>query len=118
MSSTTETPFETLFERAEVCSKTTLEILKLKAIDTSVDVISTFVMKLAMYMVMGLFVVIGSIGLALWIGDVLGKSYFGFFIIAGAYALLAVWLRSCLYQWVKIPVSNFIITQILHQKTA
>jgi hypothetical protein len=116
--SNTETPIETLFEIAENCSKTTLELLKLKAIDKSADIVSSFAMKLALFMVVALFIIIANIGLALWIGDMLGKSYYGFFVIAGVYALIAVLLRSYLYQWVKIPVSNFIITQMLNQKTA
>lgn len=116
--SNTETPIETLFERAEDCSKTTLELLKLKAIEKSADVVSSFAMRLVMFIVVALFIIISNIGLALWIGDMLGKSYYGFFIIAGAYALIAVLLRSYLHQWVKIPVSNFIISQMLNQKTA
>lgn len=112
-----ETPLEMLFEKAEECSKTTLELLKLKAIDKSADTVSSFAMQLALFIVVAMFTIIANIGLALWIGDMLDKSYYGFFIMAGVYALLAVVLRSYMHQWIKVPVSNFIITQMLNQKT-
>jgi hypothetical protein len=112
-----ETSVETLFEKAEDCGKTTIELLKLKAIDKSADIASSFAMQLAFFMVVVMFIVIINIGLALWIGEFLGKSYYGFFVIAGCYALFAVLLRSYLYQWVKVPVSNFIIYTLLKQNT-
>jgi hypothetical protein len=112
-----ETSIEMLFEKAEDCTKTTLELLKLKAIGKSADIASSFAMQLTFFMVVAMFIVIINIGLALWIGELLGKSYYGFFVIGGMYALLAILLRSNRHQWVKTPVSNFIITQILKQKT-
>ena len=57
--------------------------------------------------------IIPNIGLALWIGEVLGYSYCGFFVVAAFYLLLALliyWFRN---QWIKNPVSNFIISQSL-----
>ncbi|CAH0997950.1 hypothetical protein EMA8858_04085 [Emticicia aquatica] len=115
--SNNETSIETLFGKAEDCTKTTLELLKLKAIDKSADIVSSFAMRLAFFIVVALFIIISNIGLALWIGDLLGKSYYGFFIIAAIYGVLAITLRSFLHQWVKVPVSNFIITQMLKSKS-
>jgi hypothetical protein len=115
--SNTETPIEMLFEKVEDYSKITLELLKLKTIYKSADVISSFAMRFALFIMVALFTIFASIGLALLIGDMLGKSYYGFFIIAGFYALAVVVLRWYLHPWVKTPISNFIITQILNQKT-
>ena len=112
-----ETSIETLFDKAEECGKTTIELWRLKAIDKSADIVSSFAMQLSFFGVIALSVIILNIGLALWIGDLLGKSYYGFFAIAGFYILFAILIRSFWYEWIKVPVSNFIITQMLKDKT-
>ena len=112
-----ETSVETLFEKAEECGKTTLELLKLKTIDKSADIVSSFAMQLSFFGIIALSVIIVNIGLSLWIGDLLGKSYYGFFAIAGFYLLIAILLRSFGHIWIKLPVSNYIISQLLKDKT-
>jgi len=112
-----ETPLELLLEKAEDYSNTTIELMKLKAINKSADIISSFALKIILFIAITLFFSIANVGVALWIGDLLGKSYYGFFIIAACYGLAAVLLRSYLHHWVKVPISNFIITQMLKQST-
>lgn len=113
MMTNNETPIETLFEKAEDYGKTTLALLKLKAVDKSADFVSSFVTQFVFFMVVTMFIIIINIGLALWIGDLLGKSYYGFFVIAGFYGLISILLRSYMDKWIKVPISNFIISQIL-----
>jgi phosphoglycerol transferase MdoB-like AlkP superfamily enzyme len=110
-------PIEMLFEKAEVYTKTTMELLKLQAIDKSADVVSSLAVRLAIFMVVVLFTLIINIGIALWIGELLGKSYYGFFIVAGFCVLIAILLYSFRNQWIKEPLSNSIITKLLKQKT-
>ena len=112
------TPIATLLERAEDYSKTTIELFKLHVIDKSADVVSALVTRLAVFMAIALFILIINIGIALWIGKLLGESYYGFFIIGGFYALIAILLRTFGHQWIKYPVSNSIIKQMLKQKIA
>jgi phosphoglycerol transferase MdoB-like AlkP superfamily enzyme len=112
------TPIATLFERAEDYSKTTIELFKLEAIDKSSDVVSSLVTRLAVFMAVVLFILIISIGIALWIGKLLGESYYGFFIIGCFYALIAILLSTFRHQWIKYPVSNSIIKQMLKGKMA
>jgi len=109
-------PIATLFERAEDYSKTTLKLLKLNAIDKSADVISSLVSRLAVIMTVVLSILIINIGIALWIGKLLGDAFYGFFIIGGFYAILAILLEVFRDQWIKYPVSNSIIKQILKPK--
>lgn len=111
-----DSPIETLFEKVEDYGKTTIELLKLKAIDKSADIASSFVIQIAFFIFITLLVITLNIGLALWIGELLGKSYYGFFVIAGFYALIAILIRSILHQWIKIAVGDFIINQTLKQK--
>ena len=106
---------ESLFENIEDCSKTTLELLKLKTIERSAEVVSMFAKQLVFYIMLVLLALVISIGLALWLGDLLGKPYYGFFVLSVAYALITFIIRSYLHLWVKVPVNNFIIAQMLKQ---
>jgi hypothetical protein len=110
------TPIATLFERAEDYSKTTLKLLKLTAVDKSAEIISSLVSLIVVGMTIVLSLIIISIGVALWLGKLLGDTYYGFFIIGAFYMLLAILFNVFSKQWVKYPVSNSIIKQMLKQK--
>ena len=110
------TPIATLFERAEDYGKTTLKLLKLNAVDKSADVISSLLSTLVVIMTVVFSVLIISIGVALWIGEILGDAFYGFYIIGGLYAILAVLLYTFRDKWIKYPVSNSIIKQMMKQQ--
>ena len=110
------TPIATLFERAEDYSKTALKLLKLNAINKSADVASSLIARLVVIVTVVLSVLIINIGLALWIGKLLGETYYGFFVIGGFYALLAFVLQIFRDQVLKYPVSDSIIKQMLKPK--
>lgn len=111
------TPIATLFERAEDYGKTTLNLLKLNAIDKSADLVSSLVSRLAVIMIVVFSVLIVSIGLSLWIGKLLGETFYGFFVMGGFYTLVAILLQLFRNQWLKYPVSNSIIKKMLKPKT-
>jgi len=75
--------FESLFERAGEYFETRLELVKLKSVDKSSDIISSVISKLTIILIILFSIIILSVGLALWIGDEIGKSYYGFFIVGG-----------------------------------
>ncbi len=104
---------ESLIEKGEQYGKTTLELLKLKTLDKSADVVSNLVSWLIVLIFAVLFFLILNIGIALWLGELLGKSYYGFFVVSGFYALLALIFGIFRKQIVKNPVNNSIITQVL-----
>jgi hypothetical protein len=104
---------ESLIEKGEQYGKTTLELLKLKTLDKSADVVSNLVSWLIVLIFAVLFFLILNIGVALWLGELLGKSYYGFFVVSGFYALLALIFSIFRKQIVKNPVNNSIITQVL-----
>jgi len=104
---------ESLIEKGEQYGKTTLELLKLKTLDKSADVVSNLVSWLIVFIFAVLFFLILNIGVALWLGELLGKSYYGFFVVSGFYALLALIFGIFRKQIVKNPVNNSIITQVL-----
>jgi len=108
-------PMETLFERAQDYSKTSLELFKLSAIDKSADVFSSLAVRFAIFMVGTLFTLVINTGIAIWLGELLGKPYYGFFVVAIFYALVMTLLFVFRNAWIKTPVSNSIITQMTKQ---
>lgn len=104
----------TLFEKTEHYAKSSVKLYKLKAIDKSAEVISTITARLAVIVAFTLFFLILNIGIALLVGEMLGKSYFGFFIVAGFYALAGITLYVFRNKWIKTPLRNSIIAQALN----
>jgi hypothetical protein len=105
---------EPLFASAETFGKTSLEIIKFKTIDKTAGVVSTLISRGAAVLVFAMFTIIVNIGIALWLGDLLGKPYYGFLYVAAFYGLLGVVLYFFTHAWVKKNISNSIITQMLN----
>ena len=105
---------EPLFERAEAYGKVSYELFKLKAIDKTAGVVSSFVSRGAVILVLSIFTVVFNVGIALWLGDLLGKSYYGFFCVALFYAMVAIILYFFLHERIKKNISNSIISQLLN----
>ena len=108
-----ENLIESLIEKGEQYGKTTIELLKLKTLDKSADVASTIISWAIVIVFAVLFFLILNIGIALWLGELLGKSYYGFFAVAGFYAFLALVFAIYRESLVKRPVNNSIVTQVL-----
>ena len=111
-----ETPadsIESLFERAETYGRTTYELSKLKLLETTNIVVTSLIARLSTILMVAMFSFVLSIAVALWLGDLLGKAYYGFFIVAGFYLLAGIILHFSLHRWVKTPISELIIKQAL-----
>ena len=104
---------ELLFEKTEEYSKTSLELAKLKTLETTTKVVTSLISRLSVVVMLGLFVLTLNIGIALWLGELLGRNYYGFFIVSAFYMLLGLLLHFFLHHWIKKPVGNLIITQAL-----
>ncbi len=104
---------EPLLEKAEAYGKTSFELLRLKALDKTADVASTLASRSLLTIVLSLFVLTINIGIALWLGDLLGKHYYGFFIVASCYGLVAIVLLI-IHPFIKGRVNNAIIKQLFN----
>ena len=109
------TTIEKLFGKIEAYVKTTFELFGYNLVYKSAEIISVIAVKLSITIVVVLSFLIASIGLSLWIGEQLDKVYYGFFIIASAYLLLALILFILINILIKRPISNFIIKQTLKE---
>ena len=104
---------ESMLERATEYGKTSFELIKLKAIDKTSDIISTLIPLYVVIVFMLFFFLFLSLGLALWIGEILGKTYYGFFLLSACYAIIGIFIRVFMYKWLKKLVCNKFIKQVL-----
>jgi hypothetical protein len=104
---------EALYERVEKYSTLNIKLAKLKAIETASKVAITLIAKLSVVVVLIIFVLVLNTGVALFLGECLGKLYYGFFIVALFYLILGIILHFFLHKWLKKPISSMIISQIL-----
>ena len=104
---------ESLFERAEEFGKTTYELSKLKTLRTTTAVVTALISRLSVIMMISMFILILNIGIALFLGEILGKTYWGFFIVAGFYLLAGIVFHLFMENWIKKPLFDLIIKKAL-----
>ncbi len=110
------TLLDSLFEKAEAYAKTNIDLFKLKTIDKSADIISKIVAKIAVIFVVLLIVLFLNIALSLWLGELVGKSYYGFLIVAGFYILAVLILHFNRSSILEAPINDSIILQLIKEK--
>jgi uncharacterized membrane protein len=104
--------FETLLERATEYGKTSLELAKLKTLEKTSDVISSFIPHSVVFILFASFMLFVNLGLALWIGEILGNAFFGFFVIAGFYGIAALVIFFLMHKWLKKRIYEYFIKQL------
>ncbi len=81
---------ESLFEKAEDFGKTSIELIKLKILDKASEIVSSLIPFSVVFVLIASFMIFLNLGLAFWLGDILGKTYFGFFAVAAFYVLTGI----------------------------
>jgi len=105
---------ESLFQKAGEYLETRIELVKLQSVDKTSDVISSFAAGLAVIVVAILAVIVLSTGLALWLGELFGRYYYGFFIVGGFYLVLAFIMFFFRKKLFVGPVANLFIDKVLN----
>ena len=100
---------EKLFERIEQYSKTSFKLYKYSAIYEIAALFSSVAVKLVMTLIVFIVVLLFTVALSLWIGDMLGNTAYGFLIMGMFYIFLGIFLFLFRKTWIKTPVSNFVI---------
>ncbi|MGI8634518.1 MAG: hypothetical protein ACR2KZ_03850 [Segetibacter sp.] len=109
----TLTLIESIFSQSKEYIGNRLEIYKLKAISKTSSVASAIVLGVALFVVFFIFFIVFNVGIALLIGDLLGKSYLGFLIWAAFYAIVGFVLFSKRNKIIKTPITKMIIGKFL-----
>ena len=107
------TIIESLLERASEYGKTSYELMKLKTIDKTSDVVSSFIPNTIIFILITIFMIFLNLGLSFWLGKILGETYLGFLIVAGFYGVIAFVVYFFMYTWLKNKIGNAIIKRML-----
>jgi hypothetical protein len=105
---------EPLIEKAAAYGKSSYELFKFKTIDKTADIASSAASRAFAVISIFMFVLCFNIGLALWLGELLGKSYYGFFCIAAFYGILGMVFFFILHKWMKLKFSNSIVSKLIN----
>jgi fatty acid desaturase len=105
--------FESLLEKVSEYGKTSYELVKLKAVDRTSDVVSSIVPHTIVFVLLVTFVLFLNLGVALWLGDILGKIFYGFFVVSAFYILSAIVMHFFMHKWLKRLITDYFVKQVL-----
>lgn len=109
------TTLESLFENVEQYSKTSFELYKHKAIFEIAALTSSLAVRFILSIVVALVSLFTSIGLALWFGEMMTKTYYGYFAVALVYVALGILLFLFRKPFIKTQMNNTVIKSMLKQ---
>lgn len=104
---------EALVDKATEYGKTSIELIKLKALDKTTDIVSSFIPFSVVILLVATFFLFLNLGLALWLGEILGKPFYGFFVVAAFYVFAGIVIHFFLHKWIKKLVGNYFIKRVL-----
>jgi hypothetical protein len=105
--------FETLLERASEYGKTSIDLARLKALDKTTEIVSSVIPLSVVILLVVTSLLFLNLGLAFWLGEVLGKTYYGFLIVAAFYIVAGILIHFFLRKWVKRLVGDYFIKRII-----
>ena len=106
---------EKLVSKAKIYGKTSIELCTYNTIYKSANILSSLAVRFVLITVFLLFSLFLNIGIALFLGEYFGAFYYGFFIIAGFYVVMAILFLIFQDELIKKPVCNFIIRKTLNK---
>lgn len=105
--------FESLLERASDYGKTSYELVKLKVVDKTSDVVSSFIPHSVVFIMIASFILFLNLGIAFWLGDLIGKLFYGFFVVAAFYVIIGIAIHFLMHKWIKRLLSDYFIKHVL-----
>ncbi len=104
---------ESLLESAAEYGKTSYELVKLKTIDKTSDVVSSLIPHAVVFLIFMSFLLFLNLGLAFWLGEIFGNMFYGFFVVAAFYGIIGLALHFFMHNSIKKKISDYIIIQAL-----
>ncbi len=103
---------ETLFESIKEYGETHIDLVKLRMADRATDIISSLIANFLVLLALSMFMVILNIGIALLIGELLGKMYYGFFVLAVFYLIIGLIFNKMKSKWFQSPVGDMLVKKM------
>jgi hypothetical protein len=104
---------ESLLESVNEYGKVSYELVKLKALDKTSDVVSSFISHSFVVVLIASFTLFFNLGIALWLGEIFGNISYGFFAVAAFYIISALLIHFFLHNWFKRIAGNYFIQKVL-----
>ena len=108
-----ENILSSLLDSVEDYGKTSFELFKMKRLDKASDIAATVVSRILAIIAFMTFLSMASIGAAFWLGEVLGKIWYGFFVVAAFYGLLGLIVYFVMHKGLKRIFADMIINRSL-----
>ena len=108
------TAAEKLFENTGIYIETSMDLLKLKTVEKSSGIFSSLVYRLIIMLTVLVVLLFLGVGIALFIGDELGRNYYGFFAVAGFYCIAGIVVYLFRKKWILERFSNLFVTEMLN----
>ncbi len=103
---------ETLFETVKEYGQTHIDLVKLKVADRATDIISSLISNFLVLLALSMFMVILNIGIALLLGELLGKTYYGFFVLAVFYLIIGLIFNKMKSKWFQEPLGDMLVKKM------
>ena len=104
---------ETLLESTVDYGKTSYELVKLKTIFKSSDVVSSLIPHAIVFLILMSFLLFLNLGVAFWLGEIFGNKFYGFFVVAAFYGIIGIVVHNFMHDRIKKKISDYIIKQAL-----
>jgi len=105
---------QSLAEQLNEYVETRIELVKLKTVEKTADVLSTLASSIVIILGVFLFIFLLCIGLSFYLGELLGEIHYGFFIVGGFLTIAMFILYISRRKWLKAPFFVLIIKSIFN----
>ncbi|WP_298396888.1 hypothetical protein [Flavobacterium sp.] len=102
-----------LFDKIEKYTDTSIDLIKLNAVEKSADVLSSLTSSIVVFIIFAMFTLFVNIGVSLFIGKLLNENYLGFLIVSTFYLVVGILVYYNRHKLIKTPLSNMIIIKLL-----
>lgn len=103
---------ESLLESTLKYGLTEIELLKLKTLNKTSDIISGMIPHAVVLIIVLLFLLFFNFGLAFWLGEIFGNNFYGFFVIAAFYGIVGLIIHFFMNKWIKRKIGNYLVKQL------
>jgi len=104
---------ESLLDKAAEYGKTSFELVKLQTLDKTTDIVSSIIPLSVVILLILTFLLFLNVGIALWLGELLGKVFYGFFAVSAFYLLIGIIIHFFLNKWIKRLIGDYFIKRML-----
>jgi hypothetical protein len=103
---------ESLLESTIEYGKSSAELVKLRVLHKASEIVSSSLPHLVVIVIVIFFILFISLGFVYWLGNILGNTFYGFFIIGAFYGITGLLMHFFMHKWMKRKFGDFIVKQL------